>query len=460
MALAAYAWRDWFKALCGLIVLMAVMNHEDMPRSIMGIQGLNPWNVLMFFIVLSWAASRSREGLVWDMPRPITVLLLLYLGVVLVGFARLMADRSHLDHMTTTSLISEELINTIKWTIPGLLLFDGCRNRQRLTLAVCCVLGIYLVVALQVANRLPAACAMGGVEDAEYLRLKLVGSIGYSACDMSTMLAGASWAMLAALSVCRTKWQKFMLIGAAALTVYSQALTGGRAGYMAWGVVGLAMALLKWRKYLLVVPVVPMVLYLLFPAAAERALQGFGETNVAGEGYVDNYLVTSGRTLLWPHVIDKILESPAQGYGRLAMERTGLTASVQATYAQDEAFTHPHNAYLEWLLDNGIVGMTPVILFFGTILVWSAILFCDRSDPWCATVGGMAFSLLLAQLLGGIGAQHFYPQPSALGMWAAIFLALRLTAMRSSTRASRVRSCGSGRQPEVGQQWPTRLTMS
>jgi hypothetical protein len=104
--------------------------------------------------------------------------------------------------------------------------------------------------------------------------------------------------------------------------------------------------------------------------------------------------------------------------------------------------------------------MIPVMLFFGIILVWSATLFRDTANPWCATVGGMAFSLLLAQLLGGIGAQHFYPQPSALGMWAAIFLALRLTAMRSSTRASRVRSCGSGRQPEVGQQWPTRLTMS
>jgi len=434
--LAVYAWRDWFTSLCGMILLMAVMNHEDMPKTIMGIQGLNPWNILMVPVVLSWAVSRRREGLVWDMPRPVTVLLLLYLGVVLVGFARLVADRSHLERATTLGLVSEELINTVKWIVPGLLLFDGCRSRQRLTLAMCCILGLYLVVAFQVADRLPAACALGGIEHVQRLRLNLVAKVGYSACDMSTMLAGASWAMLAALSVCRARWQKVVLVAAAALTTYSQALTGGRAGYMAWGGVGMAMALLKWRKYLLVAPVVPIALYMLFPGAAERALQGFGETNVAGEGVTNDYAVTSGRTLIWPYVVDKIAESPAQGHGRLAMERTGLTAFLKATFGEGEAFPHPHNAYLEWLLDNGFLGMVPVALFFGIILVWSAMLFRNTDNPWCAAVGGAAFSLLLAQLLGAIGAQHFYPRESTLGLWAAIFLMLRVHVERRKTLAS------------------------
>ena len=37
--LSLYAYRDWFKSLCGLILLMAVIEHSDMPKSIMGIQG-------------------------------------------------------------------------------------------------------------------------------------------------------------------------------------------------------------------------------------------------------------------------------------------------------------------------------------------------------------------------------------------------------------------------------------
>ena len=81
VGLGVYAWRDWFKALCGLILLMAVIEHPDMPKNIMGIQGLNPWNILMADVLLAWAVTRKREGLVWDMPRHVTFLLLLYLGV-------------------------------------------------------------------------------------------------------------------------------------------------------------------------------------------------------------------------------------------------------------------------------------------------------------------------------------------------------------------------------------------
>jgi O-antigen ligase len=445
--LTVYAWRDWFKSLCGLILLMAVIEQPDMPKSIMGIQGLNPWNILMVSVVLSWAVSRRREGLVWDMPRPIAVLLLLYLGVVLAGFARLMADRSHLEGTTTLGLVSENLINTIKWTIPGLLLFDGCRNPQRLRLAILSSLGLYLLLALQVARDIPPIALLEQSREVARMRLRRCDRIGYSACDTSTMLAGASWAMVACLPLCRARWAKVLIGGAALVTAYSQALTGGRAGYMAWAGVGLTLCFLKWRKFLLLAPVVPILLFALFPGAAARALQGFGEMNVAGEAAANVYEVTSGRALIWPYVVDKIGESPAMGCGRLAMQRTGLTGFLAAQIGEGPA--HPHNAYLEWLLDNGAVGMIPVALFFGIILVWSATLFRDADNPWCAAVGGMAFSLLLAQLVGGIGAQHFYPRESTLGLWAAIFLMLRVYVERRKALASLLLSSVQHRMPRL-----------
>jgi len=56
--LLVYAWKDWFKSLCGLILLMAVIEHEDMPKSMFGTQGLNVWNVLFFGIFPAWLAVR------------------------------------------------------------------------------------------------------------------------------------------------------------------------------------------------------------------------------------------------------------------------------------------------------------------------------------------------------------------------------------------------------------------
>ncbi len=422
-ALCVYAWRNWFYSLCGLIVLMAFIQHEDMPKSIGDVQGLNPWNILLVFVILSWAVHRRHEGLVWDLPRPVTVLLLLYLGVVLVGFGRMMVDLKHMGSDSISTLISEQLINTVKWVIPGLLLFDGCRTRRRLVVALLALTVLYSAVALQLAYRLPTSCAIGGGEETQHIRLKITSELGYSTCDMSTMLAGASWAFLAFLPLARKNWQKALIIGGVLLVTYGQALTGGRAGYLAWGAVGLIMCLVKWRKYLFLAPIVPLLLYVVFPASAERMLEGFSSQNVAGETTTDDYAVTSGRSLAWPFVIDKIGESPGFGYGREAMVRTGLMGLIQTQYP-GENFPHPHNAYLEWLLDNGIVGLLPLIGFFGFAIYCSARLFRD-GNPYLAAAGGMALALLLAQLLGGIGAQHFYPRESALGMWAALFLMFR-----------------------------------
>ena len=135
-ALAIYAWKDWFVSLCGLILLMAIIEHPDMPKNIMGVQGLNLWNVLLTIVVCAWLVGRRRENLVWDLPQKIGIVLLLYLGVVVVGFVRMIVDREDLA-ASFSYLISEYLINSIKWVIPGMLLFDGCRSQRRLLMGRC-----------------------------------------------------------------------------------------------------------------------------------------------------------------------------------------------------------------------------------------------------------------------------------------------------------------------------------
>ena len=422
--LSIYAWKDWFKSLCGLILLMAVIEHEDMPKTMLGIQGLNMWNVLFLMILLAWIASRRRDNLTWDMPRHVNVLLLLYLGVIVLGFLRAVFDRSYLSGYPLGSLISEELINTIKWVLPGILLFDGCRSRKQVVIALVCILAVYLLLSMQVMKRMPLESALGGEnERIQRIRLKICLSIGYSAPNLSAILAGASWAVLATLPLVHKKKYWLMLLAAAGTVAFGQALTGGRAGYVAWGATGLTLCLLKWRKYLLLAPVILIVLPMVFPGTAERMLQGFGQTDASGQETVNDYEMTSGRTLIWPYVIDKIGESPVIGYGRLAMVRTGLRDKLMADYR--ESFPHPHNMYLQTLLDNGILGSIPIFLFWGTMLVYSTRLF-RSSNRLYAAVGGLSLSLMLAQLFAGIGSQYFYPTASTLTVWTAMLLALRV----------------------------------
>jgi len=401
---------------------MAVMEHRDMPRSMFGIQGFNPWNVLFVAIFLAWLVNRRREGLTWDMPRHVSVLLLLYLGVIVVGFLRAVFDRGNMDAYPLSGLISEELINTIKWVLPGLLLFDGCRTRKRVVMALVCILAMYFLIAVQVVRGLPASSVLYAGSNINETR-RACSKIGYTACDMSTMLAGAFWGIVATLSLIHKKKYGLMVLAIAGMVAFGQALTGGRAGYLAWGATGLTLCLLKWRKRLILVPVVVMLLPIIFPGAAERMLTGFGETDVAGQKVINEFEVGSGRFALWSIVVDKIGECPFLGYGRLAMQRTGLYDYTAIELKQ--AFPHPHNMYLETLIDNGLLGSIPILLFWGMIVVYSARLF-RNNNRLASAVGGMALVLMLAQLFAGIGSQHFYPEQSTLGVWAAMFLSLRV----------------------------------
>ncbi len=89
LGFSIYAWRNWFVSLCAAIVLMAFLQHPDMPKSMFGILGFNLWNVLLLNVLGGWIASRQHEGLIWDMPRSLQIAFLFYLTVVIWAFLRL-----------------------------------------------------------------------------------------------------------------------------------------------------------------------------------------------------------------------------------------------------------------------------------------------------------------------------------------------------------------------------------
>jgi O-antigen ligase len=263
---------------------------------------------------------------------------------------------------------------------------------------------------------------------------------------MSMMLAGASWAIFAVRPIVRRTWRWLVLLAVLA-AAYAQGLTGGRMGYLTWGIVGLILCLVRWRKALLLIPVIAGAVLLVIPGTADRLLQGFTaesrDTNVkleaagivdpAGQG-LDVYTITAGRNVAWPHVVAKILESPITliiGYGNRAMLRSGLGLYLYDTYG--ELFPHPHNAYLELVFDTGLVGFLIVIPFFGMVLSRAFSLFRDSSSPVFVAVGGVGCSLILAMMVAGFGSQTFFPREGYVGMWCAMMLVLRLSVQREHT---------------------------
>jgi O-antigen ligase len=105
-------------------------------------------------------------------------------------------------------------------------------------------------------------------------------------------------------------------------------------------------------------------------------------------------------------------------------------------FGQGDTFGHPHNAYLQWMLDNGLLGMIVIGLFYFYIMRYSFSLFRDSRDVMFVAVGGMCFSLVGALLIASMSGQSFYPRESSIAMWCGIGLMLRVYVERSKYYAA------------------------
>jgi O-antigen ligase len=420
-----------------------------MPRTILGIQGFNPWNLLLFFVLCGWYINARQEGLKWDIPRHIIVLLSIYALIIFISFFRLLADYSTFIRLmteleaygridSTMGLISEHIINSLKWVIPGMLLFHGCNSRKRLVMALISVLGVYFLLAIQVIRWMPIGMALSGADmEARSIKI-LLHEVGYHRVNLSMMLAGASWAIFSTRIFFRKKYHILAILMCSVIALFGQALTAGRAGYVTWAGIGGVLCLIKWRKYLFLAPIAAIILISTIPGVWERLQQGFSpetydtssriDQYAYQQGGIDLYTVTSGRVVAWPFVIEKIGERPWIGHGKLAMIRTGIATYLWLEYG--ETFPHPHNAYLQLLLDNGWLGFIPIMLFYILILKYSYSLFRDGRTDIYQAIGGVTMALILALFFASIGSQTFYPREGALGMWCSIGLMMRVYCTR------------------------------
>jgi len=421
---SVYAWKNWFVSLCAAILLMAVVVHPDFPTHIGGIQGANPWNLLFLSILLAWTARRGEEGHEWDLPPIAGRMLLGCLVVVVIGVVRLLLN-DYPSGYSSGSILSEFMLNTVKWVLLSLIVFDACRTRQRATIMLGIILGLYFLLAIQVVRWMPlSSIGAGGNELAGRASRLIQKEIGYNRVTLSMMLAGASWATLATLPMLKQNLHRCILLAIAGAIAFGQALTGGRTGYVTWIAVGLVLAMLRWRRLLLLIPVAMLAVGIGLPSVRERMLEGFGGNTGNFTVATSAYEMTSGRDIAWPAVIEQIYKSPLLGYGRQSMVTTGVRDKLLYDYG--EPFDHPHQAYLELWLDNGVIGMLLLVSLFLYVALHSITYVLVRNDPLVCAIGCTAFCLVLALMIGAFGGQTFYPREGSVGMWAAIGLMLRV----------------------------------
>jgi O-antigen ligase len=441
--LGFYSLKDWFKPVPFLILMMPLYGHPDFPSGAFGIQGLNPWNVLLLATFLSYLLQRKQDAANWDMDKGVTILLLFYISIIIISALRAVFDVQTLHDygkmLTSGQIVSENLINCIKFLIPAYLVFTGARTESRRKLILWAIIASHLYIALVVIRGIPIS-AVTDENVLTHLGLKILQkTFSWSKVNTATLLAGGAWATLFAVPYLLAKRPRLSSVAPFTLfvlTSFALALTGGRMGYAVWIILFLIFSFLRWKKGLLLIPLISVIILSIVPSVRDRFLQGISidKNNIVIE---DTYKMTSGRTDAWPVVIDRISRAPWIGYGALAMIRTGATAEVAEKLNIQEGergFPHPHNAYLWLFLDTGILGAAPILLFWAIVLYRSNKL-CGVAGSESDAIGITSLATSLSLLIAGLGSQNLYPVHGAIAMWAAIALAFRLYADRRASRS-------------------------
>jgi O-antigen ligase len=432
ISMAVYAWWNWILALCFLIVSMAVVERPDFPKS--SIPGLSAWNLLFLSVVAAYFFKYAKSTYTAVLPPKIKRYLWYYLFFILLAFAREVVDYQGINDylaaidsrafVNPSALFNDDVINTLKYAVPGILCYYAAEDRKSILRILAAVIGLNLVLALLVIKDMPIDALTDGRTLEQTGIRKIDRDIGYYRSDLAILFAGAAWVVYMFRAVATNWFLKQCCTVGSFTIVLAMALTGGRIGQGAWLVVGAVVAYFRWRRLLVIGPLIVVLIVSMVPAVRERFLAGVATDSSAVSSETDAYSVTSGRNEIWPYVIDRIGDAPLIGYGRRSMQRIGLSQWLGDNLG--EPFPHPHNAYLELFLDNGVILGLPILLFYFLLLRRSFVLFRDARNELYVLVGGSAFALMLAQLVGFLGLLSFYPYTSSVSLWCAMGLALRL----------------------------------
>jgi O-antigen ligase len=346
----------------------ALMKHGDMPHSLFDISGLNLWNILWGAVVLGWV-HRLRSEPRPRMPRAFLVAFFSYLLVILFTGLRGTLDvdsiraggEQAVAGYTISSFLNDYVANPIKFLVIPMLLASGFFRRRNVLLGIAALCMQGIVYSLMIIKFIPFEVLSSPLSR---YRFRIGQECGLQANDMALVLVISFWMLACCLRLTRghhTIW-KCLLVGCMLVIGLAFTYCQSRGGYLAMLVIGLILALIRWRILLVVFPAVALIMCLVFPTIPARLTQGVSEADVSGEQVNDLDTMSAGRlTNLWPPTIDYIAQSPLIGYGRLAIWRTGLYDQILVH--EGSVPNHPHNAYLEMLLDSGIIGLGLVFVF-------------------------------------------------------------------------------------------------
>jgi O-antigen ligase len=438
--------RDFRVGVVLLILLMPISSTSLFPRAMLGIKGLNPANLLLVGTLGSYLLQGLFDGsLRRFMPRPLLWLYIVpiiiagALGLGHVGdIAPTLLMFKEVESSTAAGYLRVEVISPLLMVAFALLVGAAVsRSEKPEKFLIPMLIAVWVTSLIVIVFVYQSGITLGAL--ASSTSREFLSALGMHANEWGRLYVVAYALLLFTWAETKESGLKIALLASMGAVVVALILTFSRGSFLGFIVVN--MLFLLWRRnaraMFLFALLGAVALFALPEAVYDRMATGFGGRPGSGfEGGAD--AISAGRVdLLWLPLLPDVLRSPVYGHGLGSIlwseaMRRGAGVTILAV-------GHPHNAYLQALLDMGIVGLVLLCAYF--VHVWKGFRALSVEPALNPTLRGFylgAAAGLASLLISYVTDSSLLPKPEQVFLWLAI-------GMMYGQRAGR-----AGREPRPG----------
>ncbi len=399
------------------IILLPLSETNLFPHNLFGVTGMNPFNFTVGTTLLSYLVhGRSKAGGAL-FPKP---LFLLYIvPLLLAGFhgaphardaAPVLYDNLQIRFLDAEGYLRDVVFKPMLTVLTAVLVGAAVARSQKpqrflipigLSIAAICLVSIGYVAKTGASLQ-----ELSSVHEREFF-----SGIGLHANSLGRLCAVGYAMLLFAWAESKDRRWRLACAGGMALVVIALTLTFSRGAFVGFILVNILFFLWRFNaKTAALVVLAGVALLLAAPEQVfERMSLGFqsGNLNDISAGRIDG---------IWLPILPEIWKAPLFGSG---LGSTMWSAPMRAGLMLE--VTHPHNAYLEALLDEGVVGLAILLVFFAH--VWRNLRSLGSNAFLSPEMRGFyqgAAAGLVSFLVTNFAGSSLAPLPETAYLWIAI----------------------------------------
>jgi hypothetical protein len=409
-----------------LILLMPISSSKIFPHEMLGIVGLNPLNLVLAGTFASYLLHGASDGslrrflpqpLLWLYVAPIVAAGLLgsrHLGDIAWGY--FVWDKLGFD--SAAGYLRDEVLKPLFTVLYALLVGAAVEKSEKPEkFFLPALVSIWIMGATVIVFVAQSGIGLG--ELASDTSREFLSPLGMHANDLGRLYAVAYALLLFTFAESRDIRLKLALLASMGVVIVALVLTFSRGAFLGFVVVNVLFLL--WRRDSKAIfffgMLAAVALFFLPDAVYERLESGFGEgLNVLS--VLD--AVSAGRIEgIWAPLIPDVLRSPIYGSGLWSIlwsdaMRLGFGVNIPPV-------AQAHNAYLETVLDMGVVGLILLCAYF--VHAWRGFRKLSVDTALSPALRGFyqgGAAGLLSYLVAGVSGGYLTPRPEQVFLWLAI----------------------------------------